>query len=163
MNHADENICIVSTFLRQLGEGYGSVVKASDSWSKGGGFESRQERLENVLLQYQLSVLTLILYPLHPRISAVAHKRSRPFCRWCIKISTKKITRVFQGKWCTLWLYTEDRLPEPSSFLIKNKTYLSFLRNFNSNKNGLSVGEVWETATGGFCFVWVCGCKGVVG
>ena len=34
--------------------------RASDSWSKGPGFESRQERREKFLLQGQLSVLTLI-------------------------------------------------------------------------------------------------------
>ena len=36
------------------------MVRASDSWSKGPGFESRQEQWDNFLLQGQLSVLTLI-------------------------------------------------------------------------------------------------------
>ena len=34
------------------------VVRAPDSWSKGRGFESLQERRENFLFQGQLSVLT---------------------------------------------------------------------------------------------------------
>jgi len=36
------------------------VVRTPDSWSKGGGFESPQERLENFLLRGQFSVMTLI-------------------------------------------------------------------------------------------------------
>ena len=41
-----------------LGSGAGSVVGAPDSWLKGRGFESLQQRRENFLLQGQLSVLT---------------------------------------------------------------------------------------------------------
>ena len=37
-----------------------SVVRAPDSWLKGRGFESLQERRENFLLQGRLSVLTLL-------------------------------------------------------------------------------------------------------
>ena len=40
--------------------GHSSVVRALNSWSKGLGFESRQKRQDNCLLQGQLSVLTLI-------------------------------------------------------------------------------------------------------
>ena len=36
------------------------MVIAQDSWSKGRGFESLQERRENFLLQGQLAVLTSI-------------------------------------------------------------------------------------------------------
>ena len=56
-----QNVC--------MGSGYNSsVVTASDSWSKGPGFESRQERRENFLLLGQLSVLTLISVSVpHPR------------------------------------------------------------------------------------------------
>ena len=43
-----------------------SVVRASDSRSKGPGFEFRQERRENFLLQGQLSVLTLISVSVPP-------------------------------------------------------------------------------------------------
>ena len=45
----------------------------------------RQERRENFLLQNQICVLTFIRCPLHPRVTAVARKRPRPFCqnrRW---------------------------------------------------------------------------------
>ena len=47
-------------FWRYTRGGDSSVVRAPDSWSKGRGFESLQERRENFLLQGQLSVLTLI-------------------------------------------------------------------------------------------------------
>ena len=43
-----------------------SLVRASDAWSKGCEFESQQERRENLLLQSQLCVLTLIRCPFHP-------------------------------------------------------------------------------------------------
>ena len=46
--------------------GDSSVVRASDSWSKGLGFESRQDRRENFLLQGQLSVRTLISVSVPP-------------------------------------------------------------------------------------------------
>ena len=49
---------------------------------------------------FNLSVLTLILwYPLHPRVTAVARKRSRSFCQRCMWQVTAKHT-------CTLsmWL-----------------------------------------------------------
>ena len=42
------------------GERSSSMVRAPDSWWEGRGFESRQERRENVLLLDQLSVLALI-------------------------------------------------------------------------------------------------------
>ena len=45
-----------------------SVVWAPDSWSKGRGFESLQERRENFLLQGQLSVLTLISVSVPPPV-----------------------------------------------------------------------------------------------
>ena len=67
-----------------LWDGGSSVVRAPDSWSKGRGFEPRQERRENFLHQGPLSVMTL-RYPFHPRVTAVARKRSRSFrqkCRW---------------------------------------------------------------------------------
>ena len=41
------------------------LIRTPDSWSKGCEFESRQERQD----QSQLCVLTLILCPLHPRVS----------------------------------------------------------------------------------------------
>ena len=46
--------------------GDSSVVRAPDSWLKGRGFESQQERRENYLLQGHLSVLTLISVSVPP-------------------------------------------------------------------------------------------------
>ena len=59
------------------------LIRAPDSWSKGCEFESRQEPGENSVLQSLLCVLTLIRCPLHPRVTAVARKRSRSFCQKC--------------------------------------------------------------------------------
>ena len=63
--------------------GIACLVRAPDSWSKGCEFESRQERRENFLLRSQLSVLTLIPCPFHPRVTTVARKRPRSFCPKC--------------------------------------------------------------------------------
>ena len=49
---------IICTLLLSLWGGDSSVVRAPDSWLKGRGFESPQERRENFLLQGWLSVLT---------------------------------------------------------------------------------------------------------
>ena len=91
------------TVLRQLnktaGSGNSSVVRAPDSGSKGLGFESSQERLDNFLLQGQLSVLTLISVSVLPRVTAVTRKRSPSFCQKCRRQVTAKYA-------CTLrmWL-----------------------------------------------------------
>ena len=53
------------------GSGDSSVVRASDLSSKDPGFKSLQERQENFILQGQLSVLTLILVSVPPRVTAV--------------------------------------------------------------------------------------------
>ena len=49
-----------------LGGGDSSVVRTPDSWLKGHGFKSLQERWETFLLQGQLSVLTLISISVPP-------------------------------------------------------------------------------------------------
>ena len=59
------------------------MVRALDSSSKGCEFESRRERLENFLLKCQLCSLTLIRCRFHPRVTAIARKRPRSFCRKC--------------------------------------------------------------------------------
>ena len=93
-----------------------SVVRASDSWSKGPGFESRQERRENFLLQGQLSVLTLISVSVPPPCYRIARKRARSFCQKCRCQVTAKhaytLPMWFWMKWhCKLvhgWMmYTE--------------------------------------------------------
>ena len=50
-----------------------SVNRAPDLWSKGCEFKSQQERQYNFPLGVQLSVLTLILCPFHPGVTAVVH------------------------------------------------------------------------------------------
>ena len=65
------------------GERDSLLVRVPDSWSKGCEFKSRQEWRENFLLQSQICVLTLILCPFHPHVTAVARKRPRSFCPKC--------------------------------------------------------------------------------
>ena len=68
-----------------------SVVKVPDSWLKGCRFESLQERLfiqENAAVRVFFSRVNflcwlLFRYPFHPRVTAVAHKRSWSFCPKC--------------------------------------------------------------------------------
>ena len=46
--------------------GDSSAVRATDSWSKGREFESRQERRENFLLRINFVCWLLFWYPFHP-------------------------------------------------------------------------------------------------
>ena len=57
----------------RFGERDSSVVTAPDSWSRGPGFESPQERRENFLLQGHLSVLTLISMSVPPLVKDPGH------------------------------------------------------------------------------------------
>ena len=60
-------VCVcVWQMLIALGSGDSSVVRTRDSWLKGRGFESLQERRKNFLLQGPLSVLTLISVSVPP-------------------------------------------------------------------------------------------------
>ena len=52
--------------VHAAGDGDSSVVRAPDSWLKGPGFKSLQERREKFLLQGQLSVLTLMSVSVPP-------------------------------------------------------------------------------------------------
>ena len=54
------------SWLKKVGGGDSSVVRAPDSWLKGRGFESLLERRENFLLQGWLSVLTVISVSVPP-------------------------------------------------------------------------------------------------
>ena len=58
INHRSSNTILILFRSFCLGERDSSVVRPPDSWLKGRGFESLQERRENFLLQDQLSVLT---------------------------------------------------------------------------------------------------------
>ena len=59
--------------------GNNSVVRAPDSWLKGCGFESLQERRENFLLHGRLFVLTLISLS----VPLPCYITSRSFCQMC--------------------------------------------------------------------------------
>ena len=85
------------------GSGDSSVVRAPGSWSKGCGFKSLLERRENFLLQGQLSVLTLIRYPFHPRVTAVARKRPLSFCQKCRWQVTAKHAYTLCTWLCMKW------------------------------------------------------------
>ena len=62
--HVSVGACMcVSVYV---GSGDSSMVRAPESWLKGRGFESLQERRENFLLRGQLSVLTLISVSIPP-------------------------------------------------------------------------------------------------
>ena len=60
-----------------------SVVRALDSWLKGRGFESLQEWRENLFSRVNFLCWLLFQYPFHPRVTAVACKRSWSFCQKC--------------------------------------------------------------------------------
>ena len=91
------------------GERDSSAVRAPDSWLKGRGFESPQERRKNFLLQGQLSVLTLISVSVPRCVTTIARKRSRSFCQKCRWQVTAKRTYTLRmwlymkwhGAWCT--------------------------------------------------------------
>ena len=64
---ASANYSTTTAFLSSSwGGGNSSVVRALNSWLKGRGFESLQEWWEDILLQGQLSVLTLISVSVPP-------------------------------------------------------------------------------------------------
>ena len=99
--------------IRYTGGRDSSVVRVPDSWQKGCGFESLQERWENFLLQGWLSVLTLILVSIPPHVTAVAHKRSQSFCQKCRwQVSAKHAYTLHMWlcmKWHGAWLYGVHR------------------------------------------------------
>ena len=68
-------------YRHALGAGDSSVFGASDSWSKGLRFKSRQERRENFLLQGQLSVPSLILVSVPPPCYRSSTWKFRSFCQ----------------------------------------------------------------------------------
>ena len=71
-------------YLHAWENGDSSTVRAPDSWSKGRGFESWQERLENFLLQGQLAVLTLTSVSVPPPCyRSRTRRRPRSFCQKC--------------------------------------------------------------------------------
>ena len=104
------------------GGGDSSVVRAPDSWSKGRGFESLQERREYLLLQGNFLCWLLFRYPFHPRVTAVARKRPRSFrqkCRWQVTAKHAYTLRMWLCmKWHGAWLYGVHRTRrDGSSFM----------------------------------------------
>ena len=100
-------------FPKYVGGGDSSVVRAPDSWSKGRGFESLQERPENFLLQVNFLCWLLFRYPFHPSVTAVARKRPRSFrqkCRWQVTAKHAYTLRMWLCmKWHGTWLYGVHR------------------------------------------------------
>ena len=101
-----------------------SVVRASDSWSKGPGFKFRHERRDNFLLQGQLFVLTLISVSAPPPCYRIARKRSRSFCqksRWQVTAKHAYILSMWLWKeWhCKLvhgWMVYTEPAPRTCAF-----------------------------------------------
>ena len=94
--------------------GDSSVVRGPDSWLKGRGFESLQERRENFLLQGLLSVLTLLSVSVPPPCyRSAARKRSRSFCQKCRwQVTVKHAYTLCMWicmKWHGAWLYGVHR------------------------------------------------------
>ena len=116
------NIHLLSCLLR--GSGDSSVVRASDSWSKGPGFESRQERRENFFSGVSFMCWLLFRYPFHPCVTAIAHKRSRSFCqkrRWQVTAKhTYTLSMWLWMKWhCKLvrgWMVYTELVPRRQHF-----------------------------------------------
>ena len=81
-----------------LGSEDSSVVRASDSWSKAPGFESGRSGGKLVLSRINTPCWLLFRYLFHPRVTAVARKRSRSFrkkCRWQVTVKhTHTLTYV---------------------------------------------------------------------
>ena len=69
--------------LEEEGSSMAQLVRAPDFRSKGCEFESRQERRGDFSSPELLSVLTFIRRLFHLRVTAVARKKSRPFCQKC--------------------------------------------------------------------------------
>ena len=70
-------------FIIRSGGGDSSVVRAPDSWLKGRGFETPLERREIFFSRVDFLCRLLFRYPFHPRVTAVARKKSRSFCQKC--------------------------------------------------------------------------------
>ena len=105
------------------GAGDSSVVRAPDSWSKGHGFESLQERREKFSSPGSTSCGWLLFRcPFHPRVTAVARKRPRSFCQKCRWQVTAKhaytLCMWLCMKWHGAWSYGVHRTRrDGSSFM----------------------------------------------
>ena len=90
------SVCVVCKCIWEWGCLGG---RAADSWSKGPGFESRQERRENVLSRVNFLCRLLPRCPFHHRATAAARKRSRhghsAKCRWQVTAKHMYILRMW--------------------------------------------------------------------
>ena len=80
------------------------LERRNRDWLKGRGFESLQERRENLLLQGQLSFCADSYFGIRstPGVTAVARKRSRSFCqkcRWQVTAQTYTLRMWLCMKW----------------------------------------------------------------
>ena len=86
----------------------GSVVWALDSWLKGQGFEYRQARRGRIFVSRVHCLCWLLFrYPFHPRVTAVARKRTRSFCQKCRWQVTAKHARTLRDVVHGCMVYTK--------------------------------------------------------
>ena len=71
---------------------------------KSSGFESRQKRRENFVLQGQLFVPTLILVHLQPHVTVVARKRSHHSAKDRLQLNTHALYEAKQPCTLCMWL-----------------------------------------------------------
>ena len=120
------NVKVPSEGLNNLLDSHGkqdsSVVRTPDSWLKGCRFESLQEQQEIFLLQGQLLCWLLFRYPFHPRVTAVACKRSwalYPKCRWQVTAKHAYTLRRWLCMKChDAWLYGVHRTRQHGSSIM---------------------------------------------
>ena len=100
-----------------------SVVRESDTWSKDPGFESQQESRRIFFSTVNFLCWLLFQYQFHSRVTAVACKRSRPFCQKCRWQVTAKHTCTQCGfewsdtvNWCMVEWGTQTLCRDGSSF-----------------------------------------------
>ena len=98
------------------------LARWTRDWKVAGLNPRRSGGGENFLLQDQLSVLTYD-YPFHPRVTAVARKRSQPFCQKCRWQVTDKYAYNLHMWFCRMkWLdmvvwCTQNMRRDGSSFM----------------------------------------------
>ena len=107
------------------GSGYSSVVRASDLFLKGHGFESLQERRDFFLSRVNFLCWLLFWYLFHPRVTAAARKRPRSFCQKCKWQVTAKhactLPMWLCMKWHGAWLYGVHRTRRDGSSFMWNQ------------------------------------------
>ena len=89
------------------------MVRAPDSWLKGRGFEFCRSGGRIFFSRVDFLCWLLFRYPFHPRVTAVAHKRSLSFCqkcRWQVTAEHAYTLRMWLCmKWQGAWLHGVHR------------------------------------------------------